>query len=146
LLGFARVVWLEDLLPLFFLLYVFLHFLLSFSLVIQIGLLRSYASPLALSFRLLGLRNICSAAAYGKAVRHSVWRRFGGQEPGGGVGRVTTEQGGRSANGALLLDFVRSEMETGKTTLETFWIVGTAGCRATRIRGLGRWAVLVFFH
>jgi len=114
LLGFARVVWLEDLLPLFFLLYVFLHFLLSFSLVIQIGLLRSYASPLTLSFRLLGLRNICSAAAYGKAVRHSVWRRFGGQEPGGGVGRVTTEQGGRSANGALLLDFVRSEMETGK--------------------------------
>jgi len=47
-------------------------------------------------------------------VRHSVWRRFGGQEPGGGVGRVTTEQGGRSANGALLLDFVRSEMETGE--------------------------------
>jgi len=112
LLGFARVVWLEDLLPPLFLLYLFFFSypatfdFFFFSLVIQIGLLRSDASPLStppftLSFRWLCLRNICSAAAYGKAVRHSVWRRFGGQEPGGGVGRDTTEHGGRSANGAL---------------------------------------------
>jgi len=108
----------------------FSYSILAFPLVIQIGLLRSDASPLTLSFRLLGLRIICSAAAYGKAVRHSVWRRFGGQEPGGGVGRDTTEQGGRSAHGAFLLDYFRSEMETGENLpWRHFWIAGTGGMR-----------------